>query len=85
MPLSVRYLHLSGHPQTLHAGSQSIAHSDDAVGLLRGPVRAICPLSDTGADLFLHAGCVTVADTVYRKSFEIRLFPWIASERIVYP
>ena len=45
MPLSVRYLHLRGYSQALYAGSENIAHSDDAVGLLR---TRRCYLSDIG-------------------------------------
>ena len=37
MPLSVRYLHLRRYPQALYAGSQNIAHSDDAVGSITRP------------------------------------------------
>ena len=68
MPLSVRYLHLRGHPQTLRAGSENIAHSNDAVGLLRVPVKVFVRYRTPAQTDFLHPGCVTVADTDHRNS-----------------
>jgi hypothetical protein len=70
MPLSVRYLHLRGHPQTLRAGSENIAHSNDAVGLLRVPVKVFVRYRTPAQTDFLHPGCVTVADTDHRKALK---------------
>ena len=52
MPLSVRYLHLRGHPQTLRAGSENIAHSNDAVGLLRVPVKVMSDIEHRRRPIF---------------------------------
>jgi hypothetical protein len=82
MPLSVRYLHLRGHPQTLRAGSQNIAYSDDGAGIFRF-FRTICPLPDADLGRFAHTECVTVADAVEGKTLKFRLFRQSVAERFV--
>ena len=56
MPLSVRYLHLRGHPQTLRAGQRKHSTFERCRGTITRPGQSICPISNTGADRFSSPG-----------------------------
>jgi len=70
MPLSVRYLHLRGHPQTLRAGQRKHSTFERCRGTITRPGQSNVRYRTPAQTDFLHPGCVTVADTDHRKALK---------------